>query len=101
LTKQFNLLSTNGCWSNKCYTLLFCIAGGTLANPVNLNYYMTGLDGWWWWWCFKFMEDVDAQFNSNPHQCNISSTHHRHLKGLLQLLSLNLVGTTPEFAYTS
>jgi hypothetical protein len=44
LTKQFNLLTNGAEATSATFTLYFVVAGGTLANPVNLNYYMTGLD---------------------------------------------------------
>jgi hypothetical protein len=38
------LHATNGAEASATFTYEF--AGGTLANPVNLNYYMTGLFGY-------------------------------------------------------
>jgi hypothetical protein len=45
LTKQFNLLHQQMVLKQQVLLspLYFVVAGGTLANPVNLNYYMTGL----------------------------------------------------------
>ncbi|MBC5864626.1 DUF11 domain-containing protein, partial [Flavobacterium turcicum] len=98
-------LTTNGAESAMAtFTINFVTVGGTLANPVNLNYYVSGLDIDGDSAALREFIEVnrpDAQFNSSPTNVTFSSSASSLRGTATTSITQPGTGTTPEFAYTA
>ncbi|TWI43907.1 putative repeat protein (TIGR01451 family), partial [Flavobacterium glaciei] len=98
-------LTTNGAESAMAtFTINFVTVGGTVANPVNLNYYVTGLDIDGDSAALREFVEVnrpDAQFNSSPSNLTFSNTPSSFRGTATTSATEPGTGTTPEYAYTA
>ncbi|RKS12915.1 gliding motility-associated C-terminal domain-containing protein [Flavobacterium sp. 120] len=101
---QPSLATNGGNPATASFAINFVTAGGTFANPANINYYVSALDidgDEGTLREFVEMNRPDARFNSNPTNLTFATTATTFRGTATNVTTQPGTGVTPEYAYTA